>query len=96
MMKTTRQQIESMLEYSSNGLTPKDIAERVDDEDVDHKDVIDHVKHIKESRNVLVIPPECNGCGFDGFDHHLNHPSKCPNCRSTNAVITDPVLIIDC
>ncbi|MGM0604444.1 MAG: transcriptional regulator [Halobacteriota archaeon] len=30
----------------------------------------------------LVAPPACGECGFDRFDDPLNHPSRCPACKS--------------
>ncbi len=41
----------------------------------------------------LVAPPECRGCGFDGFDDPLNDPSRCPECRSER--IAQPTFVIE-
>jgi predicted Zn-ribbon and HTH transcriptional regulator len=48
-----------------------------------------HLEHIAESFSdgdgqLLVAPPECGDCGFNGFDKRLNVPSRCPECHSEN------------
>jgi hypothetical protein len=40
-----------------------------------------------------VAPPECAHCGFADFDDPVNHPSRCPDCRSEN--LTEAVFKID-
>lgn len=57
--------------------------------DVTASDAITHVQHIARSleptdEELLVAPPECGDCGFDGFDDLLNLPSRCPECKSEN------------
>jgi hypothetical protein len=49
--------------------------------------VYDHLRHVARSlreadERFLVAPPECNRCGFSAFDDPVNHPSRCPDCRS--------------
>jgi predicted Zn-ribbon and HTH transcriptional regulator len=48
----------------------------------------DHLRHVARSlegdgdERFLVAPPECRDCGFADFDDPVNHPSRCPRCRS--------------
>ncbi len=61
--------------------------------DVTASDTLTHVRHIAQSldatdEELLVAPPECVECGFDGFDDLLNRPSRCPECKSEN--VTEP------
>jgi predicted Zn-ribbon and HTH transcriptional regulator len=58
----------------------------------------DHVRHLARSlehdgERLLVAPPECRVCGFDGFDDPVNRPSRCPECKSEN--LTEPVVRVD-
>jgi hypothetical protein len=60
-------------------------------------DVFTHVEHIAASledadEQLLVAPPECRDCGFDGFDDPVNRPSRCPECKSE--AIEEPVFTI--
>jgi len=55
--------------------------------DVTTAAALDHVRHIAQSlaatdEQLLVAPPECRDCGFDGFDDPVNRPSRCPECKS--------------
>lgn len=90
--RTTRQQVEDIISHSFDGVTPQDIVNTLDSDEVDERDVIPHIEHIKESRDVMVLPPECRQCGFNNFNKLLNFPSQCPECRESNSVITDPVV----
>jgi hypothetical protein len=50
-------------------------------------EALSHVEHIARSlesadEQLLVAPPECESCGFDGFDDPVNRPSRCPECKS--------------
>ena len=52
-------------------------------------DALGHVEHIARTLEssddeLLVAPPECRDCGFDGFNDLVNHPSRCPDCKSEN------------
>jgi predicted Zn-ribbon and HTH transcriptional regulator len=59
--------------------------------------IYDHLRHIARSlsddQRLLVSPPACRDCGFDGFDDRINHPSNCPECRSEN--VAEPAFLID-
>ncbi|SDZ81285.1 hypothetical protein SAMN04488065_0510 [Haloplanus vescus] len=59
--------------------------------------VYDHLHHVSQSigddEEMLVSPPTCRDCGFDGFDDPINEPSNCPECRSEN--IDEPAFLID-
>ncbi|MFB6130666.1 MAG: transcriptional regulator [Salinigranum sp.] len=49
--------------------------------------VYDHLRHVARSlegsgERLLVAPPECADCGFDGYDDPVGDPSRCPRCRS--------------
>lgn len=57
-----------------------------------------HVRHIARSldagdEQLLVSPPTCRDCGFDAYDDRVNHPSRCPECKSE--AIDEPVFTID-
>ncbi|AZQ14050.1 MULTISPECIES: transcriptional regulator [Halorubrum] len=58
--------------------------------------VYDHVEHVSRSvdgdAELLVAPPECRDCGFDGFDDPINEPSRCPECKSER--IEEPAFVI--
>lgn len=57
-----------------------------------------HVRHVARSldpddEQLLAIPPECRDCGFDRFDDRVNHPSRCPECKSE--AVEEPVFTIE-
>jgi hypothetical protein len=57
----------------------------------------DHVRHVARSlehtdEELLVAPPECADCGFEGFDDPLNRPSRCPECKGES--VRDPEFTI--
>jgi len=59
---------------------------------------IDHVTHVAETlagtdERVVVAPPECEECGFDGFDDPANRPSRCPECKSE--AVVEPTFAIE-
>lgn len=59
---------------------------------------LSHVEHIAQSlsckeEELLVAPPECHNCGFSEFDHLINRPSRCPNCKSMD--VEEPMFKID-
>jgi predicted Zn-ribbon and HTH transcriptional regulator len=61
-------------------------------------DALQHVQHIARSladgdEQLLVAPPECRECGFDGFDDLVNRPSRCPECKGES--VEEPVFRIE-
>lgn len=82
MEGTTRERMASRLREGA--ATPADLAEEFD---VTSHAAVDHVRHLARSlqndeEDLLVAPPECRDCGFDGFDDRANLPSRCPDCKS--------------
>jgi len=66
--------------------------------DVRAGDALDHVRHIARSlegtgERLLVAPPECRDCGFDGFDDPANRPSRCPECKSED--LSEPLFRVE-
>jgi len=66
--------------------------------DIRTPEALDHVRHVARSlapteEELLVAPPMCQDCGFDGFDDPANRPSRCPACRSET--LTEPVFRIE-
>ena len=60
--------------------------------------VVGHVEHVARSvdgngEQLLVAPPTCRECGFDGFDDLLNRPSRCPSCKSES--VDEPAFTIE-
>jgi predicted Zn-ribbon and HTH transcriptional regulator len=91
--RTTRERMADRLREEA--LPPGGLAREFD---VRAEDVLDHVEHIAESldgteERLLVAPPECRACGFDGFDDLANRPSRCPDCKSED--VTEPVFRIE-
>ena len=91
--QTTRERIHAAL--SEGPHTPSAVAEAFD---VARGTALTHVRHISESLNgtdeeLLVRPPACRDCGFDGFDDRLNVPSRCPECKSES--IEEPAFIVE-
>jgi predicted Zn-ribbon and HTH transcriptional regulator len=59
---------------------------------------LDHVRHVARSleptdETLLVAPPECEDCGFDGFDDPVNRPTRCPECKSE--AIAEPTFVVE-
>lgn len=91
-LRTTRQQIADVLRESEAAAS--ELAGRVD---VPVPVVYEHVRHVARSvegtrEELLVAPPTCRRCGFDGFDDPANQPSRCPECRSED--VAEPVFTI--
>jgi predicted Zn-ribbon and HTH transcriptional regulator len=91
--ETTRQRIADHLRETAD--TPSGLAEIFD---LTAAAALDHVSHLAQSlagadEELLVRPPECRDCGFDGFDDLLNRPSRCPECKSES--VADPVFTIE-
>lgn len=79
---TTRQRLAD--ELRAEQATASELSTRVG---VPASTVYDHLRHVARSldggdERFLVAPPECRTCGFSAFDDPVNHPSRCPNCRS--------------
>ena len=93
--RTTRQQITQYLR-DGRGLSPSELAERFDDPTIHEGAIVAHVEHVRRSvgdeERLLVAPPECRDCGFDGFDNPEQNPSRCPDCRSEN--LSEPLFTI--
>ncbi len=58
---------------------------------------ISHVRHVARSleatdEQLLVAPPRCEDCDFEGFDDPANRPSRCPECKSE--AIAEPTFTI--
>ena len=80
--ETTRERIAAHLRETT--ASPSALATEFD---VTAASAIDHVRHVARSlsaadEELLVAPPECRDCGFDGFDDPANRPSRCPECKS--------------
>jgi hypothetical protein len=80
--ETTRRRIAD--ELRATPATASDLSTRVG---VPTSTVYDHLRHVARSldeadEQFLVAPPECRTCGFSAFDDPVNHPSRCPECRS--------------
>ncbi|WP_144920297.1 transcriptional regulator [Halorubrum salsamenti] len=90
-METTRQRIADMLREEP--ATASDLGETLS---LPTPVVYDHVEHVSRSvdgdAELLVAPPECRDCGFDGFDDPINEPSRCPECKSER--IEEPAFVI--
>jgi predicted Zn-ribbon and HTH transcriptional regulator len=90
---TTRQQIADYLREQT--ATPGVLASEFD---ITTENALSHVEHIAQSleeddEQLLVAPPECRDCGFNGFDDRANRPSRCPECRSE--AIEEPLFRIE-
>jgi predicted Zn-ribbon and HTH transcriptional regulator len=82
--RTTRQQIADQLR--DRPATASALAREFE---IDAATALTHVEHISRSlaetdEQLLVAPPTCVECGFEGFDDLLNRPSRCPECKSEN------------
>jgi predicted Zn-ribbon and HTH transcriptional regulator len=81
--ETTRERITSHLRETSASASAL-----ATEFDVTANVAIDHVRHVAQSisaadeEQLLVAPPECRDCGFNGFDDPANRPSRCPECKS--------------
>jgi len=77
---TTRQRIAAELREAA--LTADELSTAVGAPTAAVYDHLDHVRASLDDETLLVAPPTCRSCGFDGFDDRLAHPSRCPDCRS--------------
>jgi len=92
-MQTTRERIADHLRRTP--ATPSALAEEFE---VTTSTAVDHVRHVARSlehddEEVLVRPPECRDCRFDGFDDRLNVPTRCPECKSED--VAEPAFAIE-
>ncbi|MFT4921920.1 MAG: putative Zn-ribbon and HTH transcriptional regulator [Haloarculaceae archaeon] len=91
--RTTRERMTDRLRDEPQ--TPAALAREFD---VRASDALSHVQHIARSldgtdEQLLVAPPECQACGFDGFDDLVNRPSRCPDCKSEDVI--EPVFRVE-
>ncbi|MFB6074385.1 MAG: transcriptional regulator [Haloarculaceae archaeon] len=91
--RTTRQRIADRLREE-----PMAVADIARAFEVRASDALEHVEHIARSldgtgEELLVAPPACEDCGFDGFHDLVNRPSRCPECKSE--AVTEPVYRIE-
>ena len=91
--ETTRQRIAALLREGP--ATPSEIAASME---TTPATALTHARHLARSlestdEQLLVAPPSCRDCGFDGFDDPANLPSRCPECRSES--IEEPTLVIE-
>jgi predicted Zn-ribbon and HTH transcriptional regulator len=91
-MRTRRERIADRL--AERAFTPSELAAAFD---TTAEAIVDDLEHVArsleaEDRELLVAPPACRDCGFDGFDDPLNRPSRCPECR--NESIAEPGVTI--
>jgi len=80
--QTTRQQIAAHLRAE-----PATASALAREFEIDAAAALTHVEHISRSlegtgEQLLVAPPTCVECGFEGFDDLVNRPSRCPECKS--------------
>lgn len=80
--RTTRQRIADVLRER-----PAKASGLAREFDLTAGDALTHIEHIASSldetdEELLVAPPECAECGFNGFDDLVNRPSRCPDCKS--------------
>jgi predicted Zn-ribbon and HTH transcriptional regulator len=92
-MPTTRERIAARIREGS--ATPGELAESFS---VPRSTALEHVRHVARSlesaeEQVLVRPPACRDCGFEGFDDRLNVPSRCPECKSED--VAEPAVTIE-
>jgi predicted Zn-ribbon and HTH transcriptional regulator len=92
-MRTTRERIADHLR--DGAATPSALSEAFE---ISPESALDHVEHVARSlagtdEELLVRPPACRDCGFDGFDDRLNVPSRCPECRSEN--VAEPAFTVE-
>jgi predicted Zn-ribbon and HTH transcriptional regulator len=81
-MKTRRERIVQLL--SKQTMTASELAAAVEE---NTENVLVDIRHVASSlqatdAELLVAPPECEACGFDGFDDPVNRPSRCPECSA--------------
>lgn len=80
--QTTREQITERLRRQH--ATPSELGAHFD---ISREATYSHLRHVAQSvdgtdEQFLVRPPLCRDCGFEDFEDLLNHPSRCPECKS--------------
>lgn len=80
--ETTRERIAAHLRETE--ATPSALAAAFE---ISRSSAVSHVRHLARSlaptdEQLLVAPPTCEDCGFDGFDDPAAIPSRCPECKS--------------
>ena len=90
---TTRRRIADELRRGPR--RPSELAAAVD---TTPSAAVEHVRHLARSldptdEQLLVSPPSCRRCGFDGFDDPANLPSRCPECREE--AVAEPTFVIE-
>lgn len=91
--ETTRRRIADALRAEPK--TPSELAAAFD---LTPNAALKHVEHVaysveRNGERLLVAPPTCRECGFDGFDDLLNRPSRCPSCKSES--VDEPTFTIE-
>ncbi len=91
--ETTRRRIADALR--AEPATPSTLAARFE---LTAEAVLDHLEHVARSvegdgERLLVAPPTCRECGFDGFEELLNRPSRCPDCKAES--VTEPTFTVE-
>lgn len=91
--ETTRRRLIDRLD--DDPATPSELAAEFDLTTAAVLAHLDHVAHTVEGegRTLLVAPPTCRDCDFDGFDDLLNLPSRCPECKSES--VAEPQIVIE-
>lgn len=81
---TTRQRLRELLARRPP-MSPTALSDALRDYGVEigPQAVVEEVKAVANSEEVLVAPPRCRECGFDRFHTPANIPSRCPECRSS-------------
>jgi len=91
--RTTRERILDALREQPQ--TPSGLAEKFT---IARGTALTHVRHLSETldgtdEELLVRPPACRDCGFDGFDDPVNVPLRCPECKSE--AIEEPAFVVE-
>lgn len=86
--ETVRKELISLLEGSKHTIGSLSKLVRKSE-----KEIVDHLSHIKKSKNLIIDPAECIKCGYVFKNRiKIKKPSKCPNCKGT--YIDDPLFSI--
>jgi len=78
--------------------TPLSAGALANEFDVTTAAALSHVEHIAKTldgtgEELLVAPPTCRECGFDGFDDPVNRPSRCPKCKAES--VEEPTFVVE-